>query len=66
MYRNNELVREITFPDGVEVIEKDGHFVGFQFPERDKESSPIRQTRVNGQESLADVSHSWSFLRDPS
>lgn len=39
LYRHNELIQEITFPEGVEVMEKDGHFVGFHFPEPDKEPS---------------------------
>lgn len=39
LYRYNELIQEITFPEGVEVMEKDGHFVGFHFPEPDKEPS---------------------------
>lgn len=44
LYHNNELVQELTFPEGVEVIEKDGHFVGFRFPEPDTGSSPIEST----------------------
>lgn len=40
MFRNNELVQEITFPEGVEVIEQDGHFIGLKFPERDTEPTP--------------------------
>ncbi len=34
IYRNNELVHEITLPEEVEVIEKDGHFIGYKFPDR--------------------------------
>lgn len=40
LFHNNEVIQEITLPEGVEVMEQDGHFVGFQFPERDKEPAP--------------------------
>lgn len=40
-YWNDQLVQEMTFPEGVEVIEQDGQFVGLKFPERDTQPHPI-------------------------